>query len=77
MFDAQMFLRLQPMPYWNQGVVRLFTLTRALHVGRYTWLHIYIYIYIYIKFSRYRPGVAQRVGRGIALLFHNRGTRRG
>ena len=30
-----------------------------------------------IKFSRYRPGVAQRVGRGIALLFHDRGTRRG
>ena len=42
----------------------------------------YIYIYIYIhtgkgKVSRYRPGVAQRVGRGIALLFHDRGTRRG
>ena len=30
-----------------------------------------------VKFSRYRPGVAQRVGRGIALLFHNRGSRRG
>jgi len=29
------------------------------------------------KWSRYRPGVAQRVGRGIALLFHVRGTRRG
>ena len=26
---------------------------------------------------RYRPGVAQRVGRGITLLFHDRGTRRG
>ena len=25
---------------------------------------------------RYRPGVAQRVGRGIALLFHDRGVRR-
>ena len=24
-----------------------------------------------------RPGVAQRVGRNIALLFHDRGTRRG
>jgi len=24
-----------------------------------------------------RPGVAQRVGRGIAVLFHDRGTRRG
>jgi len=30
-----------------------------------------------IKWSHYRPGVAQRVGRGIALLFHDRGTRRG
>ena len=30
-----------------------------------------------VKFSRYRPGVAQRVGRGITLLFHDRGTRRG
>ena len=29
------------------------------------------------KWSRYRPGMAQRVGRGIALLFHDRGTRRG
>ena len=29
------------------------------------------------KWSRYRPGVAQRVGRGTALLFHDRGTRRG
>jgi len=42
----------------------------------------YTYIYIYIKkiklkWSRYRPGVAQRVGRRIALLFHDRGTRRG
>ena len=30
-----------------------------------------------VKWSHYRPGVAQRVGRGIALLFHGRGTRRG
>ena len=30
-----------------------------------------------VKWSRYRPGVAQRVGRGIALLFHDRGTKRG
>ena len=29
------------------------------------------------KWSLYRPCVAQRVGRGIALLFHDRGTRRG
>jgi len=29
------------------------------------------------KFSRYRPGVTQRVGRGIALFFHDRVTRKG
>ena len=32
---------------------------------------------IKVKWSRYRPGVAQRVGRGVALLFHDRGTRSG
>ena len=30
-----------------------------------------------VKRSRYRPGVAQRVGRGIAILFRDRGTRSG
>jgi len=30
-----------------------------------------------VKWSRYRPDVSWRVGRGIALLFHDRGTRRG
>jgi len=30
---------------------------------------------IKVKWSRYRPGVTQRVGRGIALLFHDSGTR--
>jgi hypothetical protein len=30
-----------------------------------------------VKLSRYWPGVAQRVGRGIALLFHERSIRRG
>ena len=29
-----------------------------------------------VKWSRYRPGVAQTVGRGIDLLFHDRDTRR-
>jgi len=39
-------------------------------------MHIHT-VKVKVKFPRYRPGVAQRVGRGIALLFHNRGTRRG
>jgi len=30
-----------------------------------------------VKWSRYRSGVSQGVGRGTALLFHDRGTRRG
>ena len=30
-----------------------------------------------VKWSRYSPGVAQRVGRGTALLFYDWGTRRG
>ena len=34
-------------------------------------------ILVKVKWSRSRPGVAQRVGRGTALLFHDRGTRRG
>jgi len=34
------------------------------------------YMYIKVQWSRYRPDVAQRMGRGIALLFHDRGTRR-
>jgi len=33
--------------------------------------------FMVVKWTRYRPGVAQRVGRGIALLFPDRGTRRG
>ena len=36
----------------------------------------YVFVYIKVKWSRYRPGVAQTVGTGIALLFHDRGTRR-
>jgi len=35
------------------------------------------HIEVKLKWSLYRPHVAQRVGRGIALLFHDCGTRRG
>jgi len=37
----------------------------------------WVWIKVKVRWSRYRPGVAQRVGRGIALLYHDRGTRRG
>ena len=36
-----------------------------------------INVIVKIKWYPYRPCVAQRVGRGIALLFHDRGTRMG
>jgi len=39
--------------------------------------HFTSYKKVKVKWSRYRPGVAQRVVRDIALLFHERGTRRG
>ena len=37
----------------------------------------YGYIKLKVKWFHYRPGVAQRLGRGIALLFHDHGTWRG
>ena len=40
-------------------------------------IFLYKKVKVKVKWSRYRPGVAQRVGRGIALLFHDSGTRRG
>ena len=39
------------------------------------YLHVMYEMKVKVKLSRYRPGVAQRVG--TALLFHDRGTRRG
>ena len=35
------------------------------------------FILVKVKWSRYRPGVAQKVGRDIALLFHDHDTRMG
>ena len=46
------------------------------------FIHVNISLFIIlidiskVKFSRYRPGVAQSVGRGIAALLHDRGTGR-
>ena len=68
----------EPQPLGN---FRAWKLTSSLCLSLSLSIYIYIYIYMYynlkVKWSRYRPGVAQRVGRGIALLFHDRGTRRG
>jgi len=45
---------------------------------QFTVFHLsYFYIWkVKVKWSCYRPGVAQKVGRGTDLLFHDRGTRR-
>jgi len=37
----------------------------------------FVYVCDKVKRSRYRPGVAQRLDRVIALFFHDRSTRRG
>ena len=52
--------------YWLYG-----SLSRAEYCGSCYCFRVEV------KWSRYRPDVTQRVGRGVALLFHNRGTRRG
>jgi len=38
---------------------------------------VYEEVKVKVKWSHHRPSVAQRVGRGIALLFHGRSTKRG
>ena len=57
----------------------MFMYMRNNHCHRVTahfqFIIIIIIIIKKVKWSCYRPGVAQRVGRGIALLFHDRGTR--
>ena len=55
---------------------------KTLHFYRKTWkgeaaFQKLIVNNVKVKWSSYRPGVAQRVGRGIALLFLDHGTRRG
>jgi hypothetical protein len=50
----------------------------SLRTEGHTWRKVcFVMQAVMVKWSRYRPGVAQKVGRGIALLFHDRGTRRG
>ena len=55
------------------GSESLYRLSYPAHTKSY----IYIYIKVKVNFSHYGPGVAQRVGRGIALLFNDRGNRSG
>jgi len=83
---ASSWFSLYSTEYYNFNTVFFFLkmciiFWHPLYKHTHTHTHIYIYyIYIYIwkvKWSCYRLGVAQRVGRVIALLFHERGTRRG
>jgi hypothetical protein len=46
-------------------------------ISIYIYICVCVCVCIKVNWSRYRPGLAQRVGRGITLLFHDRGTRRG
>ena len=50
---------------------------RTTYAVRLIDLHVVNVYDVKVKWSRYRPGVAQRVGRSIVILFHDRGTRRG
>ena len=70
---------------WHSSTIKLFLLSPQIRTRRlYTYYNIFLHSIIHItksrvkrlKWSRYRPGVAQKVGRGIALLFHDRGTRK-
>ena len=59
---------------WKQN--KFFTPSRQEVKLKYFDLYLALLIDIKkVKFSCYRPIVAQRVGTGIALLFHDRGTR--
>ena len=57
----------------KQNKSKVILLRKNVFLHRPTYMH---FSKKKVKWSRYRPGVAQRVGRGIALLFHDRGTRR-
>ena len=77
------FLKTLPPPQKKETVIVLQNLPRPFSATSFGFLHWRSpYMWLYkkrskqVKWSRYRPGVAQKVGRGIALLFHDRGTRR-
>jgi len=57
-------------PFFTRSV-QLISILLQHHISKHS-----VHYCTLVKWSRYRPGVAQRVGRIIALLFHDRDTRR-
>ena len=55
--------------YENRSKTHRYVVWRSINTSQVTKVKV--------KWSRYRPGVAQSMGRGLALLFHDRDTRRG
>ena len=63
--------------FWQNTYIIYIYIIYIIHTYTlYIYIPVYIYVYM-VQYSHYRPGVAQRVGRGIALLFIECFTRRG
>ena len=62
---------------WGGEEITLLIVTYTLDLATEFPGKRYIYILKKVKIFRYMPSVAQRTGRGIALPFHDCGTRRG
>ena len=76
--DAHMLQEGDTKPSVQSSIKHCTNLSHSIHKKNvHTVLPLTFQNCIKVKWSRYRPGVAQRVGRGIALLFHDRGTRTG
>jgi len=60
----------------NTGCEWLKSRILYIYVYKYIFMYIHIHVKVKVKCSCYRTGVTQRLGRGIALLFHDRSTRR-
>ena len=72
LFECQAYCRKLPL----DGYVKSNLIVKYLLSFCHCVKHVFV-LSKKVKGSRYRPSVAQRVGRGTALFFHDRGTRRG
>jgi len=73
--DHYVILEIFVTPYQMARFISTFDLGRMM--CRISVVIIHMLAVVEVKWSHYRAVVAQRMGRGIALLFHDRGTRRG